>query len=54
MGSIQANITLLRNADNAGETLNFVIYNYDRINTRVLGRTYSNLKVASLTYEYDG
>lgn len=30
------------------------MYNYDRFNKLVLGRTYSNLKIASLSFAYDG
>lgn len=44
----------IRSPDQAGETQNFVIYNYDQLNRIVLGRTYSNLHVASLTFGYDG
>jgi hypothetical protein len=44
----------VRSPDLAGETQNFILYNYDQSNKIVLGRTYSNLHLASVSFAYDG
>ena len=49
-GMLTANIYEIRTPETAGETTNFIIYNYDKVNKLVLGRTYSNLKIASLEF----
>jgi len=53
-GSLTVSIEEIRNPDLDGATLNFVIYNYDSVSKKILGRTYSTLNPASLTYVYDG
>jgi hypothetical protein len=53
-GSLTFEVMGIRNPDIAGDTLNFIIYNYDSVGKKILGRTYSNLNPASLHYEYDG
>jgi len=53
-GYITALVNLVRSPDSKGTTSNFIAYNYDSINKKVLGRTYPNLFIASLTFAYDG
>lgn len=53
-GSLTVTIQDIRNPDLSGETLNFIIYNYDSTGKKILGRTYATLNPASLTYKYDG
>jgi hypothetical protein len=38
----------------AGETLNFVVYNYDNSTEQILGRTFHSLNPSSLKFDYDG
>ena len=45
---------MIRSPDNDGATKNFIAYNYDSINKLVLGRTYPNLYIASLKFDYEG
>jgi len=44
----------VRGPDLMGETLSFIIFNYDENIKEVVGRTYSNLYSSTLSYEYDG
>ncbi|KAL4482744.1 hypothetical protein ABPG73_021404 [Tetrahymena malaccensis] len=53
-GYITATISLLRTPDSSGPTNNFIAYNYDSINQVVLGRSYPNLFIASLSFSYQG
>lgn len=54
MGSLNLTLEDIRTPDNDGETLNFVVSNYDSVGKKVLSRSYGNLNPASLTYIYDG
>lgn len=45
---------MIRSPDNDGATRNFIAYNYDSMSKLVLGRTYPNLFIASLNFEYEG
>jgi len=40
----------VRGPDLEGETLSYIIYNYDENIKEVIGRTYSNLYSSTLTY----
>ncbi|EAS00909.2 transmembrane protein, putative (macronuclear) [Tetrahymena thermophila SB210] len=53
-GYISATISLIRTPDSSGPTNNFIAYNYDSINQVVLGRSYPNLFIASLSFSYQG
>ena len=54
LGHLNFTINSIMTPDNATDTLNFVISNYDNISMKVLGRTYSTLSLGYLTYIYDG
>lgn len=54
MGSLTLEIDGIRTPDDDGEALNFIIFNYDSSDKRILSRTYSTLNSGSLTYTYDG
>ena len=53
-GQLNFTINGITSPDNSGDTLNFVLSNYDNITQKILGRTYSTLNKAYLTYTYDG
>lgn len=53
-GSLSLTVNGIINPDNAGNTLSFIIYNYNTQTQTILGRTYSNLNPASLFFGYDG
>jgi len=53
-GQLNFTIDAIYTPDNSGNTLNFVIANYNNITQNILGRTYSTLNTAYLTYSYDG
>ena len=54
MGSLTLEVNSIRTTDDDGEALNFIIFNYDSSDKRILSRTYSTLNPASITYSYDG
>ena len=54
MGSLTLEVDNIRTPDLAGDTLNFVVSNYDSANKKILSRTYANLNPASLHFAYDG
>ena len=51
---LNLSIVNVRNPDYNSSTRTFIIGNYDTITQSILGRTYSTLNPAYLTYEYDG
>lgn len=53
-GQLNFTINSIVSPDTGGDSLNFVISNYDNLTQTVLGRTYSTLNLAYLTYSYDG
>ena len=49
-GQLNFTINGVISPDYSGETLNFILSNYDNITKKVLGRTYSTLNLAYLNY----
>ena len=53
-GQLNFTINGVISPDYSGDTLNFVLSNYDNITKKILGRTYCTLNLADLSYVYDG
>lgn len=52
-GSIDIDIYSIRSPDLEEETKNFIVYNYDKENMIVLGRSYNNLDISSMYFGYE-